>query len=222
MRVASLRLVPLVAALLCALPTAVLAAPDTAAAQERQRLAAERQAVEARFAAEDADCRQRFMVTDCVDDVRQRRRDALAGLREQELALEDAERRARVAERQRAVARKSAEAASRPASGPISAPIAAPTPFPLSPLPDLRPPVASSSAPAASAAIAADPVRRNGPDPEAARDAARRASAAEQRRQDAEAERARIAAREAERAARGKPVAPLPLPAELAGSGATR
>jgi len=203
-----LRSVPLLAALWFSLTTAALAAP---AATERLRLAAERQAAESRYAAEEAECQQRFIVTSCVDDVRLRRRVALAGLRQQEHALDDAERRARAAERQQAVERKSAEAASRPAAS--------------APPPNLRLRAAASAASGASGASAtvpSEPAGRKGPGPEAARDAARRASAAEQRRLIAEAGRARIAAREAERVARGKPAAPLPLPGELAGSNPAR
>lgn len=203
-----LRSVPLLAALWFSLTTAALAAP---AATERLRLAAERQAAESRYAAEEAGCQQRFIVTSCVDDVRLRRRVALAGLRQQEHALDDAERRARAAERQQAVERKSAEAASRPAAS--------------APPPNLRLRAAASAASGASGASAtvpSEPAGRKGPGPEAARDAARRASAAEQRRLIAEAGRARIAAREAERVARGKPAAPLPLPGELAGSNPAR
>jgi len=206
-----LRSVPLLAALWFSLTTAALAAP---AATERLRLAAERQAAESRYAAEEAECQQRFIVTSCVDDVRLRRRVALAGLRQQEHALDDAERRARAAERQQAVERKSAEAASRPAAS--------------APPPNLRLRAAASAASGASGAsgasatVPSEPAGRKGPGPEAARDAARRASAAEQRRLIAEAGRARIAAREAERVARGKPAAPLPLPGELAGSNPAR
>lgn len=203
-----LRSVPLLAALFFSLATAALAEP---APTERQRLAAERQVVESRYTAEEVECHRRFFVTRCVDDVRLRRRVASAGLRQQELTLDDAERRARAAERQQAVERKSAESASRPAAS--------------APPPDLRPGAASSAASGASSASAAvtlEPTVRKGPSSEAARDAAQRASAAEQRRLDGKAERARISAREAQRAARGKPVAPLPLPGELAGSGAAR
>jgi colicin import membrane protein len=210
---AGLRTVPWWVSHLAALPlllaTAAMAASDApGAAAERERLAAERQSVESRYVAEEAECRQRFIVTGCIDDAKQRRRAALAGLRQQELVLDDAERRTRAAQRQEVVDRKTAEAASRPAASAST--------------PELRMPPASSPLRGAPADMATEPARRKTPDPEAARDAARRASAAEQRRLDGEAQRARIAAREAERAARGKPVAPLPLPAELAGSGAAR
>jgi hypothetical protein len=189
----------------------VASAADPAA--ERQRLAVERQAVEARYVAEEGECRQRFFVTPCVDEAWARRRAAMAGLREQELQLDDVERRARASERRQAIEAKSAEAAARQPAMPIP-------PSPPS-QPASRPPAAAPSA-AASAGSAAEPALRKGPDPQAAIDAAHRAAAAEKRRLEAEADRARIAAREAERLARGKASAPLPVPAEMGGSAAGR
>jgi len=77
----------------------LLAAPPT----ERERLAARIGAMEARFDAEEARCSDRFAVNACIDAVRQRRRAALAELRERELRLDDAERRARALQRQREI-----------------------------------------------------------------------------------------------------------------------
>lgn len=57
----------------------------------RAELAAQRAALEQRFAHEDAECQRRFAVSACLDEVRQRRHDALAPLirREHELAAEE-------------------------------------------------------------------------------------------------------------------------------------
>lgn len=95
-----LRCLPALALLLAA--TAALAqAPseDEAAAshlaQERQRIAREREALLAGFQAEDQACRQRFFVNSCLGDLAVRRREALAPLREQEIRLEEGERQRR-------------------------------------------------------------------------------------------------------------------------------
>lgn len=69
---------------------------------ERERLAAQRQALVERYAAEERACRERFVVSSCVDALRERRRVALAPLRERELALEDAQRQQRALSRQAA------------------------------------------------------------------------------------------------------------------------
>jgi hypothetical protein len=55
-----------------------------AADNDRNRITAERKATAAQFAAEEKACAERFAVTACVDDVRARRREALAPLRERE------------------------------------------------------------------------------------------------------------------------------------------
>ena len=79
----------------------------TAADSERSRITAERKAMAAQFAAEEKACAERFAVTACVDDVRVRRREALAPLRERELKLDEADRQQRAQERRSAVARQS-------------------------------------------------------------------------------------------------------------------
>jgi len=171
----------------CALLAALPAWADASA--ERQRIDRERQAIEARFAAEEAACRERFVVTACVDEVKVRKRQALGGLRSQELMLDDADRKARAAARLQAIEAKRLEAQSRP-------------PAPPQPAPVLRHPLPGASAPPRAAHAPRET--------EEAQAAARRAAAAERRREEAEADRAKIAAREAERQAKGKKAAPLP------------
>ncbi len=83
--------------------------PDAAA--QRQGIEAERKRIESTYAVELARCNERFAVTACVDDVRQRRRAALAAPRARELALDDAERRSRAAARRQAVKEKQSRAA---------------------------------------------------------------------------------------------------------------
>lgn len=165
-------------------------------AAERQRIAAERQAIASRFAAEEADCHRRFVVTSCVDAARARQREALNLLRHQELLLDDAERKQRAAARLDAIEARRAAAASQPAPAPVPPSSPSPRAEPPPPRPPTVPHAASPSASTAEAQAAA-----------------RRAAAAKKRREDAAADRARIAEREAQHAAGGKKAAPLPLPA---------
>ena len=64
----------------------------------RERISAERSRLEAAFTREDTACYKRFLVNNCLDEVKVRRRDALADLRRQEIVLNDEARRARAAE----------------------------------------------------------------------------------------------------------------------------
>lgn len=60
---------------------------------ERGRIQAERKAIEARSTTEQTACYQKFAVNDCIGASRAVRRTALADLRRQEVALNDAERK---------------------------------------------------------------------------------------------------------------------------------
>lgn len=66
-----------------------------AANQERQRIQALREQIDPRFNADEAACYQRFAVSDCLTQVRRAKREAVADLRRQEVALnlEDAKRK---------------------------------------------------------------------------------------------------------------------------------
>ncbi|MDO5087862.1 MAG: hypothetical protein Q4D74_09705, partial [Comamonadaceae bacterium] len=82
-------------------PPAAITAPaglDDAAfaawlASERARIATTRAAADQRFADAEPACWQRFAVNDCLQRARVERRQALAALRQQELALNAQERR---------------------------------------------------------------------------------------------------------------------------------
>ena len=165
---------------------------------ERERLAAERQVLTERYAAEERECSERFVVTACVDDVRLRRRAALTLVRERELELADQERRERALERQSALAARKQAAAQRP-------------PAPSSP--ELR-----ARNPAASTSVAAEPASsRAHADPQSrAAHAAERAQAASRRIDDAQAAQSEVARRQAARAAAGKKDLPLPVQAASA------
>jgi colicin import membrane protein len=171
---------------------------------EREALAAERRRIEAGFATEEAACAHRFTVNACVEDVAERRRAALAPLRGRELALDEAERRARAAERQRAVQERQQAAAERvpAASAPAAAASDARSP-PAKPRREVAEPARAGSAPVADAAARE-------------REAAERAAAAQLRAERARATQERIEKREAERARSGKAAQPLPVPASAA------
>ena len=65
---------------------------------ERLRISSERAAFEAGFNLEDTACYQKFLVNNCLDEVKIRRRDAMADLRRQEISINDQERKAKGAE----------------------------------------------------------------------------------------------------------------------------
>lgn len=178
-------------------------------ARERAEIAAAKRAAEAQFQAAEAACRERFVVTPCIEDARAERRRQLALLRDRELKLDDHERRHRAAQRGEAVARKQAAAASAAASAASAA----------------SAPRASSSA--AARAPSSSPPRLSGEAASAPRSpldgsaeaAAARAARSAQRQQEAQARRERIEAREAERRGKAAPgsadekkSAPLPKP----------
>ena len=174
---------------------------------ERQAVTAERQALSERFAAEERECALRFLATSCGDEVRARRREALAPLRERELRLEEADRRRRADERRAAIASKQAAAASRPSAA--SAP----------PAPELR---VRQAAPPATAA-ARGPHRRDESTARTA-EAEQRVKDAQQRRQEAAAAEQRIERRQAQRQARSASSGRLPqaLPVPTAASRPSR
>ncbi|MFN5350324.1 MAG: hypothetical protein ACK5A0_12425 [Polaromonas sp.] len=65
---------------------------------ERLRISKERAALEAGFNREDAACYQKFLVNNCLDEVKIRRQEAFADLRRQEMSIDDQERKAKGAE----------------------------------------------------------------------------------------------------------------------------
>jgi colicin import membrane protein len=75
---------------------------------ERLRISAERARLETAFTLEDSACYKRFLVNHCLDEVKVRRREALADLRRQEIVLNDEARKARAAEQIQKTENKSA------------------------------------------------------------------------------------------------------------------
>lgn len=194
-RLLTLAALPLLACAAQAAP----ASSDLDARAERTRIAGERAAAESRYAAEEARCRTRFVVTSCVDEAKAQRREVLDRLRHQELVLDEQERRRRAAARLDAIEAKQREAALRP-------------PLPAQPAPVIR---EAASAPARMPQTPSALDRAQRAREEAAR-AQRRAQAAEDLRRQAAEDRARIAEREAERLAKDKkPSTPLPARPEI-------
>lgn len=88
---------------------------------ERARISRERTRLEAGFSAEDAVCLRKFLVTNCLNEVKVRRRGSMADLRRQEISINDLERKARAADQvfkteQKASPEKEQEAADRRAA----------------------------------------------------------------------------------------------------------
>jgi chromosome segregation ATPase len=65
---------------------------------ERLRISKERALLEAGFHREDAACYLKFMVNNCLDEVRIRRQEAFTDLRRQEMSIDNQERKAKGAE----------------------------------------------------------------------------------------------------------------------------
>lgn len=171
--------------------------PTTSVAQADERLAAvaaERAAIEARFAARESACYDKFFVNSCLDEAKERRRVALAAQRAIEVEAEYFKRKHTVEERDKAIAEAEAkfqaeEAAT--AAQPAAPKEIAPVPPPRrSSVPDR---IARRDARAAQEAAA-----------EPANAAARAANVAafEERRRKSEERQREVAQRKAERAAK--------------------
>lgn len=181
-------------------------------ADERQRIAKERAAVDQRFQAAQQACEARFASTACLDQARAERRGALEQLRREQLLLDTAQRRQRAADRLRRIQDKQREADARPPA----APMVAASGVQSAAAPGLsRQGAARSARRAEPAASATTPrARVDRPPAAAAPDAAERRAAKRadhDRRQAAfQAHREAVLRRNAERAARQPPAAPLP------------
>lgn len=83
--------------------TTAHAQDDASVAAERARLKAGREQAEAQFRAQEQACYRKFAVNDCLSAARAKRRTAVDDLRRQEIALNDAERKRKAAERRQAI-----------------------------------------------------------------------------------------------------------------------
>ena len=81
--------------------------PQITSNVERTRINAERLKLETAFNTEDAACYKKFLVNNCLDKVKVRRREALADLRRQEISLNAQDRHLKGAEQIRKTEEKS-------------------------------------------------------------------------------------------------------------------
>ncbi len=194
-----------VATLVAATCSADAGAQEGSGARQQTDIAAQRQAVQRRFEAKERDCQQRFAVTACTDAAQKERRQALIPLRQEELRLDSLERKQRAAARLEQIEAKQHADAAREAATSARAPAASqPVPRP------------STSTPKPS--TAAKPLRGATPHaPSSAEERQRREAESLERYQANQAaavkRREAIDARNAKRAASGKIVRPLPVPA---------
>ncbi len=77
-----------------------LAAHAGEADADAARIRAERVAAQSQFDSQQRECATRFAVNACMDAARKQRRDALAALKRRQIALDEAERQRRAAQRQ--------------------------------------------------------------------------------------------------------------------------
>ena len=190
------------ASLLAACSTTGPAAPDvpppasTSTDQAQQRLAAvaaERRAIETRYAEREVICYEKFFVTSCLDDAREQQRVALLEQRAIEIEASRYLRQAKVDERDRAIA--AADAAFQEEEAKMAAE-AAPVRKPAAVPPPRKPAVART---VQNGQRAQDTAAR------AEKDAAERAAnvaAYEERRRKSEARQQEVARRVAERDAK--------------------
>lgn len=209
---------PMAAAVLAALAFVAPAthAVDAAAERaERERINLERDQAEAAYKAREQQCRQRFVVTPCVDQARHDRRQTMERLREQQAVLDEVQRKQRAAQRiddirtkvsggdakqREAMAQQQRRVRQRAQAAASAAPEAA----------------ASDVAQAESAAslVATTPTRTVPARVNSSAEEAKHVADYERRQQEAKAHKEAVARRNAERAASGKtPAKGLPTPA---------
>jgi colicin import membrane protein len=178
---------------LSGLSAASFAASD---AEERARIASERNEANATFARQQRECQQRFVVTSCVEAARAEQRGTLARLRREQSVLDEAQRRQRAAGRVAAIREKVRAEEARAAQPPRP---------PREPAIRAVAPRAQPVVRAASAPVTDENQRRA--------EEARRRAAYEKRQHDARVHREVVERRAAEARSKTKvPVTPLPVP----------
>ncbi|HEV7577511.1 MAG TPA: hypothetical protein VGO85_15870 [Caldimonas sp.] len=200
-----------------AAPAAAASADDV----ERSRIAEERAAIESRYAAQERECRGRFVVTSCIDDAKAERRRGVDALRARQLQLDEAHRRERTAERRAELAAKAADDARREqdrAARAASAPAPREAPRPLEPRHEGAPARAAARGgvdrPTTIGAGLSAKSRGESAAQRQEREARSRAGY-ETRQRQAEAHRAAVAEKAAQRLNKRPPAAPLPVPASV-------
>lgn len=199
------RIAFLIATACAALPGWAQQPADDAA--ERERISAGRRQAEADFEEAHKACYRKFAVNDCIGEAKVRRREVLAQLRRQELALNEVERRRKSEERLRDLAEREAEQRER-----IATPAAAPASASAAQEPGGRA-AAQAASPASRPASAAAPRAARAPrtpntPPQPDTQANQRRH--DQRVQQAQEHKARIEKKAAE--STRKDVRPLPVP----------
>jgi hypothetical protein len=213
--------------------TASAGPAGAASASEQHRIAAERAAAEARFAARERECRTRFIVTACIDEAKSERRDALDKLRARQLGADEVRRRERAAERQSELAAKAAEDARLGKERAARAAVTTASGASQTPRIRIASPRRGSPAERAASAASGPMLRNSGPDkafglsrrasePAAVRQAREaRSRAAFEKRQRQAAEHREVVSTETLRRMASKPPAAA-LPAPSAASAAKR
>lgn len=211
----------------CFLPAALLAlaaapaGPARAADGERSRIAQERAEIEARYAERERACRERFVVTSCVDEAKRDRRRGLDALRARQLKLDEESRRERTAARRAELAAKASEdarreqeRAARAASAPKDGPTAQRPLEPRRDVPtgaDRQAQVARDRPPSAADRLGIKPAQRGSAEERRQREQRSRASYEARQRQAAE-HRQEVMENTAKRLKDRPPAAPLPVP----------
>ncbi|KFI06755.1 hypothetical protein [Massilia sp. BSC265] len=172
--------------------------PTTSVAQADQRLAAvaaERAAIEARYAEREAVCYEKFFVNHCLDEAKERRRVALVAQRNVEIEAERFKRRVKVEERDREIAAADAEYKAEEARLAAEPP---PPPRETTALPPPRPSPAASRMARRNAKAKEEAARA----PQEAAKTAANVRAYEERKRKAEQKQKEVAERVAEREAK--------------------
>ncbi|MFC5479457.1 hypothetical protein [Massilia suwonensis] len=179
-------------------PVSTAVTPTTSVAQADERLAAvalERSAIEARYAAREAVCYDKFFVNSCLDEAKERRRVALAAQRAIEVEAEYFKRKHTVEERDKAIAEAEARfQAEEAATGAQPAP----APKTIAPVPPPR----RSSVPDRIAKRDARAAQEAAAEPANAAARAANVAAFEERRRKSEERQREVAQRKAEREAK--------------------
>lgn len=179
-------------------PAGVAVPPTTSVAQADQRLAdvaAERAAIEARFAAREAVCYDKFFVNSCLDEAKERRRTALAAQEAIEVEAAYFKRKHKVEERDRAMAEAEAAYQAEEARAGAEPPAA---PKEIAPVPPPRPTAVAKRMAERNARLQKEAAAA----PAEAAKRAENAAAFEERRRKSEERQREVAERKAEREAR--------------------
>jgi hypothetical protein len=211
-----------------AVDAAASAASAAQASEERAQIAKERAAVEARFVSRERECRQRFIVTSCLDEAKAEQRQALDRLRARQLVIDEARRHERSEERKAELADKAAEDArresARAAHAAASAASDAALPGRAPPFELQRPegaPAAASGphqrARSSGTGIGIKPQAQESQALRAQREATSRA-AFEARKAEAAEHREEAIERTTKRMAQKSPASPLPVPRAASGA----